>query len=256
MDVFENKVNPDKFRYTNKIWNDLELNKPWSLGMLSRLINLRRFNSKEEWKEFYFFSGQKRLELIKKKDIFVKSILTQRIQPKASLDNQYISTNYNYGRTEEELKYKGFILYEEILKKGNPLKITLQECIYMVLFRTIGETWNGIVQRERNTIKILEKEFKEFNGVRFVKTNGSKDTLYEVDYDVYFKGKIIAGLQIKPKSYLSLEDAELKALNMAKNGEYKNLYGADVIYIYSDFNGTIGNLESIKNLREIIKECI
>lgn len=252
MDIFINKLDNQKFQYTNKIWNKLELNKAWSVGLLSKLINQRNFRSKEEWKEYYFESGNKRLEIVNDRDYIVQSILGQRIKPTSKLNNKYIDTNYNYGRTKQELEYKGFILYDEILKRGNPLKITLKECQYAILFRVICETWNGIVQRERNTIETLKGIFSNIADLSFDKTSGERDSLYEVDYDVFYKDKIICGLQIKPDSYIKFNDSNLKKLNKIKNDKYKEKYNADVIYIYSSLDGKISNREIV----ELIKSKI
>lgn len=250
MDVFINKLNDKKFQYTNKIWNELGLNKAWSVGLVSKLITQRNFRSKEEWKEYYFESGNKRLEVVNNRDFVAKSILNQTAQPKAKLDYKYIDTNYNYGRTENELNYKGFILYDEIIKRGNPLNITLKECQYAILFRVICETWNGIIEREKNTIKTIKQYFSDVKNISFEKTIGERDALYEVDYDVYFNNKIICGLQIKPKSYISFNDDKLKELNESKNKKYKEKYNADVIYVYSSTDGKIFNKEIINKIKE------
>ena len=248
MDIFDNKLNIKKFQYTNKIWNELGLNKAWSIGVVSKIIYQRNFRTKEEWKEYYFESGKKRLEYIKNKSLLTKSIL---IQPNTRLNQQYIDTNYNYGRTEDELNYKGFLLYDEIIKRGNPMGLTINECQYAVKFRVICETWNGIIKREQNTIETLKNYFKD-EDISFKKTNGDRDALYEVDYDVFVKNKIICGLQIKPKSYLSFKDEKLKKLNLLKNKKYKDKYNADVLYIYSQIDGTILNKEIIKEIKNRI----
>ena len=47
MDIFINKIDPDKFRATNNIWNLLGLNAPQNIGMVSDLINQKLFSSKD-----------------------------------------------------------------------------------------------------------------------------------------------------------------------------------------------------------------
>lgn len=253
MDTFSNRLDPKKFQYTNKIWNELELNKAWSIGLVSKLITQRNFRSKEEWKEYYFESGKERLKIVNDREFVSKAILNQRIQPKVKLNHQYMTTNLNYGRTKEELKYKGFILYNAIIEQGNPLKITLNECEYSVMFRVIGETWNGIIKREQNTIAQLKNVLSDIKGIIFEKTSGTRDSAYEVDYDVYFNNKIICGLQIKPKSYINFDDSNLKKLNESKNQKYKEKYNAEVLYVYSSIKGEIYNKEIINKIRNLVK---
>jgi len=63
MDLFINKLDPDKFRETNNIWNILGLNSPQNVGMVSELITQKSFSSKEEWEEFYYEQGRSKAYL-------------------------------------------------------------------------------------------------------------------------------------------------------------------------------------------------
>ena len=82
---------------------------------------------------------------------------------------------------------------------GGKTDITAEECIECVRFRTICETWNGIVIRERNTVTILK--VVSFRHADFVKVDGAFDHLYAVDYEIFLRGKPVCGVQIKPQSY-------------------------------------------------------
>lgn len=64
MDKFINHLNKSKFRRTNSPWNELMLNDPWSVGYVSRLIESRPFNTKEEWETYYYESGKERIKKI------------------------------------------------------------------------------------------------------------------------------------------------------------------------------------------------
>jgi len=64
MDLFQNLLDAQKFKATNALWNELGLNSPWSIGYATNLIESSEFSSKEDWRDFYFDSGQKRLALI------------------------------------------------------------------------------------------------------------------------------------------------------------------------------------------------
>lgn len=259
MELYSNLIkDKNKFSWSNKVWNDLGLNRFWSVGSTSSLIENGNFKTKEEWRDFYFNSGAKRLEILKTLPIDIQEHLQQVMVPTVIEEsrrktlNKFKSLNMNYGRTEAELEEKGRVMYEEIERLGNPHSITLKESIYLVKYRVIGETWNGVMFRERNTI---EKLHKHFPSARFVKLEGSKDSLYAVDYEMYYGTSLICGLQIKPDSYKKSNNPALKSskqLNNEKNTKYKNKFGRDVYYIYSSTNGDLSDTDVIELMSDAV----
>ena len=241
MDLFENIIEQDKFRYTNAIWNELKLNHPMSVGYVTTLIESQTFTTKEQWRDFYYESGLNRLRIAKEQNITLSSNT-----PKAR------NLNGNYGRTEEELREKGKKMHEALIEKGNPLNITLAECIYIVKFRVMGETWNGVIMRERNTIKSLQRLFPQCT---FKKVDGESDFKYGIDYEMYLSDNLLTAIQIKPKSYLiglNKEIQKAKEANERKNKDYTQAFGKEVLYVYSSNNGTIFNNEIIQHLQSFI----
>lgn len=219
-----------KFRYTNPIWNNMGLNHPSKVGMVSQLIQNKVFESKEDWANYYFESGRQRWE-----DIMEKG-------PSAVYGG-------DYGRTREELIAIGEELYQGVLKQGNPLKLTKEECIDCVAYRVIGETYDGIILREENTIKTIQELFdnlfKDKHGLVFKKTLGSEDAKYAVDYEVFSKqGNLILGLQIKPSSYRKPNRrvmGNIHEVNLSKNKLYFKEKGVGVEYVYSNTKGVLDN---------------
>lgn len=256
MDGFLNKLDPSKFRKTNAPWNELMLNDPWSVGYVTTLILLKPFANKEDWEEFYYEMGayrQKKLQGLP--------------QAQASLlnDEQLVRTNrkmiFNLGelrnintqngRTKRELESKGGILHNYI-KDKHP-ELSLQDCIEAVRFRVICETWNGVILREKRTVKKLEEEF---TGCIFRSTSGEEDHLYAVDFEV-FKGSLrVCGIQIKPKSYTfdSLYLRRAKAANHQKFEKYRRDYDVPVFTIISEMSGEIIPTAESADLREWLKK--
>jgi hypothetical protein len=250
VELFENKVDALKFKSTNYLWNRLRLNHPWTVGYVSSLIESKPFSTKEEWKEYYYRSGEERLKIIHQQctEEQKKSLFDFK-NPNPFLPKELKTLNLYYGRTEEELNKVGEYMYEKILEEGNPYHITLGECIYMVKFRVIGETWNGIIMREQNTIKTLKKAFPTLS---FKKVDGEKDFKYAIDYELYEGEKLLCAIQIKPISYkkgYSKEIVRAKMANEAKNNKYREDFHADVFYIYSDSRGNIENTEVLSQIR-------
>ena len=151
---------------------------------------------------------------------------------------------YIHGRSKEYLAQVGQKLYDAVKAK---LDISSEECVECVRFRVVCETWNGIIQREINTIKMLNLIYDD--KFLFKKTTNF-DFEYSVDYEMFYHDKLLCGIQIKPTSYLT-SDAEYveraKRYNEEKNIRYTEKYGVPVITITSDLNGSItSNTEIVK----------
>lgn len=257
MNEFVNILNQQKFRATNASWNYLCLNAPWSVGYVSTLIELVTFNTKEAWEKYYYQSGKERNDIIAKQFIEKTPILNHHTLKKTdSIKIQQLSwelknLNFQYGRTKEQLTEKGEILFNHMFKKG--VAISLGECIECVRFRTICETWNGIIIRERNTVQKLKEIFPD---IEFCKTNGQFDHQYAVDYELKINGSLICGVQIKPKSYTYKTPYLNKArtANKHKNITYKTQFGKSVFDVIAQTNGTILNKEIITEIHLTIQK--
>lgn len=249
MEIFKNIVNQQKFKSTNYIWNRLRLNNPWSIGYVSNLIESKTFSSKEEWKEFYYQSGEERLRLIGNICSEEQKRALMDFTKSTQLPKELKELNLSFGRTERELDERGQYMYEQIVEEGNPLKISLAECIYMVKYRVMAETWNGIIAREHNTVKNMEAQFP---GITFKKSEGERDYSYGIDYELFDNESLLCAVQIKPMSYqkgISREIIKAKKANEAKNQKYKEDYNADVLYVYSNSKGIINNQDVLEKIR-------
>jgi len=259
MDEFINTIDHQKFRATNALWNNLCLNDPWSVGYVSTLIETKSFNSKEEWEIFYYQSGNERNEIITEKFSNFINLLNNHTLKKTNpaqiqnLDWALKNVNFQFGRTKEQLTEKGIILYNFLSRKG--ANILQDECIECVRFRTICETWNGIIIRERNTIEKLKETFKN---IEFHKTTGDFDHKYAVDYELKHKNRLICGIQIKPKSYTYNTSYlnKAKSANSKKNLEYKTTFNKNVFDVISQANGTIINNEVLTEIKLEIEKGI
>jgi hypothetical protein len=246
---FINTVDLDKFRATNAHWNNLLLNDPWSVGYVSTLIEMQNFSSKEAWEQFYYDSGALRNEQISKCSEWDKQLLNDSGLKYTNPNKIYglswdlKNLNFQYGRTEVQMAEKGKILFDFVSSQN--INISLEECVESVRFRTICETWNGIILREKNTIEVLKKQFPKLT---FEKTSGEFDHKFAVDYELKLSEKLVCGIQIKPKSYLGNAPYLKKAqqANKYKNAEYIKSFGKPVMDIISQLNGVILNPEIVQ----------
>lgn len=211
MDIFINTLDRETFRATNNVWNQLGLNAPQNVGMVSDLITQESFSCKEEWEEYY----------------------------------------YIHGRSKDYLAQVGQKLFDAVKTTQN---ISLNECIECVRFRVICETWNGIVLRELNTINQLNLIYD--NKFIFKKT-GNADLDYAVDYEMFYNGKLLCGIQIKPSSYEN-SDAEYirraKRCNAEKNAKYTEIFNVPVITLTSETNGIITSYSERIKLDKFYRE--
>ena len=255
MDVFINEIGDTIFKSTNSIWNELGLNNTWNIGVVSQLIKNKNFKTKEEWYDYYFKSGQTRLEKISSLSESDKTSLLQI--RKKTIKHQHSNLNYDYGRTKQEIMNLGKILYEAIMEKGNTLNISLYQCQYIAFFRTVCETWNGIMIRELKTKEKIEEHFSNLGiYISLINVSGKFDSKYAVDFELYCDGEILCGIQIKPESYMNQKTGYIyksHQLNLVKNKIYKDKFNRDVYYIYSSHEGNILNKEVLSEINNIIK---
>ena len=140
MDSFQLIIDPDKFRSTNSMWNELMLNDPWSVGYVSTLIELQDWKCKEEWENFYYKSGQKRRTLLGANVALLDdyTLIRNHKSDIYRLSWELKNINYQYGRTPSDLMIKAQDLYSHI--KNNGFGLSVDECFECVRYRTICET--------------------------------------------------------------------------------------------------------------------
>ena len=256
MNEFQIPIDAIKFKKTNYPWNQLMLNHPWSVGYVSQLIELKAFKGKDEWENFYYEMGAYRSKKISKLDKNTQTALNNeeliRIDKSAvyKLPKKIIRLNELNGRTKKDLKKKGRILFNAV--KGGVAGITEEECFKAVVYRVVGETWNGIVLRERNTISKMQNTFPELN---FIKKSGEFDFTYAVDFMLYNNNMLICGVQIKPKSYTynSPYLDRAKVANFKKNKRFSSEFNVPVFTVISSKKGEISDGSVLLKIRSLLK---
>lgn len=250
--IFENRLPISLFRSTNAVWNELKLNAPWSVGYVSKLIESKSFDNKEDWEQFYYETGKARKEYLEKlpeKTTLDLENIDLSSYTKKQLSWDVKNLNFNYGRTKEDFLIKGKKLFDAMQRQNSP--INLQQCVECVRFRVICETWNGIMVREHNVILALKKQFPQ---IEFSKTKGTFDHKFAIDYQLYFQEKLICGIQIKPTSYAK-DTAYLriaKYANRKKNALYSKEFGAVVFDVLAKKSGEISNIDVLTKIRDLL----
>lgn len=249
------------FGYTNSVWNNLNLNSGWSIGLLMKITENVSFQTFEEWEEYYFETAKKRQvklqELPETKRLQLmnlRGIYTDSFTYKEGLTQEEINLNEGYGRTLEELRYLALHLYKGVLDKGDRYGITPEECFLFTYIRVIDEAWIGMA-RELNTIQTLENAFPHHI---FIKTTPDFDRRYSVDVEMYdTKRRLLCGIQIKSTKYHRADRGIInsaKKINEERNGYYEQMNRVPVLYAYSSPDGAIQNKELYDEIKELEKK--
>lgn len=221
------------------------LNDPWSVGYVTSLIELKEWSTKEEWEEYYYQSGADRVRLAQNKISILENFQLVRLDKTTifGLPWNIKNLNYQYGRTKDDLLRRAEVLHGYMKNLGS--SITLEQCFECVRYRTICETWNGVIIREENTVKRLKTLFG--NHIEIRKTDGAIDHTYAVDYEILANGKLKFGIQIKPKSYFGNAPYLVRArnANQQKFINYQKQFGCPVYVVTSKSSGEILNPEVI-----------
>jgi hypothetical protein len=103
-----------------------------------------------------------------------------------------------------------------------------------VLFRIVGQTWNGMV-REMRIVKELEQDF---NNILFKKCDYEKDEQYFTDYEAFDnRNKLLFGIQIKPISYEKMStpyQKKAKEQHQKQKDAYMDKYNTQHFMVYYD----------------------
>lgn len=246
-----------KFKSTNSIWNELGLNRSWSIGYLTKLF--KEYGGKDymEWVIFYENSGNQRLRKIMELPLQKQQLLmdfsihrNDNASKLHTLSLEEKNLNAFHGRTKKELNEIAWHMYNAIRSQGNPLSITKAECRDFVEIRVVDEIFIG-VEREMNTLATLKKEFPTLN---FKEIDVKKDAKFAVDFEVYQDDKLLLALQVKSSHYKQDNQSvllETKVFNNEKHKNYEKSFGVNVAYVYADVNGTIEDDSLLHQIREL-----
>ena len=252
-DEFKLPIDAELFRTTNDAWNKLMLNDPWSVGYVTTLIETKQWKSKEEWEMFYYTSGKERIEKAGNNYNLIENFQLVRTDKAAIYKFSWDvkNLNFQYGRTKDDLMRRAEVLHE-YMRSQLKSTITLDQCFDCVRFRTICETWNGVIVRENHTVKRLAQLFGSNAIIR--KTDGETDHVFAVDYEVHVQHELKFGIQIKPKSYLGNAPYLVRAryANEQKFLSYKTKTGCPVFVVISKTSGEILNPEIITAMRKAL----
>lgn len=219
-------IDSRKLSKTNKVWNELMFNSQHVVGSVMGII--KKYNPKtiDEFKEFYYKSGEERETHIKEiqHEYWINLDNPTEIR-EAVINNKYslrniFDLNNDYGRTRAYIK----LLAKDFARVAN---LSEEEAFEQVEHRLFYESFKGELL-EQKAIKNLRTKYPN---VLFRKATQHEDSYYAVDFIGEQAGKVMLGVQVKPCTYLYKEEFQHKE-NRNKNELFKKDYGAEVVYSF------------------------
>lgn len=113
-----------------------------------------------------------------------------------------------------------------------------------ILHRVIGQTWNGMMNEEI----VISELNRSFPKCTFNKTTFEIDHEYCIDWEMFYKGSLLLGIQVKPISYKYMStpyQLRAKENHKIKNKSYSQQYAPYVYAYYKD--GEIKEKEELIN---------
>ena len=215
-----------EFRDTNKIWNDKGFNQRESIGSTMFLIRQRKPKTFMEWAQYYFQTGERRLQLLQNKKL-----------------SAYERKNIDYynGRIGRELATISY----QFAKAAN---ISYEMALNYVCIRVLDETWDGYL-REQSGYTAIKKECSKYKNFTVTEAPNFIDLTYAVDFEIKYNGKPVLGIQVKPPTFESSKldgVADSWEQNLEKHIKYKQKFKADTMFLYIN-GGKILNKEELIN---------
>ena len=152
----------------------------------------------------------------------------------------YKTTPYFTNLGASFLRIKNTLNQNNLFFEDKVLKSCLQTFVFW-------KTWCGCLA-EINARSLLQDE-------DFICcfANKDMDRNYSVDLLLFYRKKIVMGIQVKPTSYLGA----VQSFNVAKNEQFQKTYDREVVYLYYDSATKIfrpEDLEAINNKKKKILE--
>ena len=141
----------------------------------------------------------------------------------------------------DQRKYRLNEIYLILREKlQDVLGVDIQDYIF---YRVVCQTYNGFVIE----LNIL-KQFKiEFPNINFIQASREKDKKYFTDIEAYTSDKLLFGIQVKPKSYLMMNNPHTKNYHNSLKEKYKKTFNALHYMVYYEDNFNIYEKQKIFN---------
>lgn len=164
------------------------------------------------------------------------------------LITEYYNTTNNFTKRG----WENYYLTDQRKNRLNEIYLILREKLQDVLgvdiqdyifYRVICQTYNGFVI-ELNILKQFKSKFPNIN---FIQASREKDKKYFTDIEAYIGNKLLFGIQVKPKSYLMMNNPSTKNYHNELREKYQKTFNTLHYMVYYEDNFCIYEKEKIFN---------
>jgi len=154
-----------------------------------------------------------------------------------------ITEYYNSTDNFTKRGWENYYLTDQRKDRLNEIYLELREKLQDVLgvdivdyifYRVVCQTYNGFVI-ELNILKQFQSEFPNIN---FTQASREKDKKYFTDIEAYVGDVLLFGIQVKPKTYLLMNNPHTKNYHNELKEKYKKTFNTlhYMVYYEDDFN--------------------
>lgn len=222
-----------------KLWDRIYLSHKWVIGDTLTLIRRSNVSTIDEWREYYYRSGEIRGGKINRhpnKHILNKLDITENEIVFKQLSNDIKNFNFFHGRTLSEVGNITSIFEDKLLEKK--IEFEHQEVVNLIDTLIFGRSW-GIYEIELNVIKKLKDGFTSFDFIPSrIKILNEKS---KVSYEIYENKQLVCGLDIINSNYFKIDSdefIEFRANLILKHLAYEKKYNRKSYVILTNNNGT------------------
>ncbi len=233
------------YKASNIVWNKYRLNKRENIGHTMILIKSCKPNNLDEWQSYYEKSGQEAHTM--------KSKL--RFHSFEELKKSIHIIDCEHGKTQDDLidlakEFQGYL-------KNEGMNLDLDTCFNYVYIRAVDETYLGY-QREVAAFNSLSDYCKD-NELTVKEASNTADVRYGVDFEVFKKDNLLAGIQVKGSIYkkatenagsnIAIKRAE--RLLHSINNEYSTINEVPVLRMYVEQDLSIKDTAIFDDLKDL-----
>jgi len=172
-------------------------------------------------------------------------------KPKSTSELEQLIADHSQGSCNCGIRSQGSIqdfgrnLYNAQMDYWGECKYTLKDCIQWEYDLFIIQTLKGNIMESK-----CEKELEEILGSSYsIKESGQFiDEENRVDLEIFCNGTLIAGIQVKPDSFLKTRESVINFNKYANES-----YGKPVFYIYYNYDTEkfLNIIDIVDNLKKI-----
>jgi hypothetical protein len=246
-----NSIDPRQYLILERLWRKMRFDSPQLIGLLFAMVEKRGYEDWQAWEDYYYKSGEKRLKEMRRFSEDFRTVLANPfIQDRGKLRWPVYLINYFNGRTKTEVEQMALSLYRQIESKESDISEAI--CIEFCRYKVVGEPWNRMQLRFRNTIDNLSEQQP---GLKIRRTSSRFLGQFGCSATVSIGVRQWAGISIRSSAWLHLQNL-LRIYEdrfQKKIGHFRQRYNSMSFTFYAQVDGDIVNRGELLKLKRLLQ---